>query len=148
MKVINPIPKTMMNTHQIVHNCSFLERKIDEQEQMINEQQQMLNEQAQIIEKLKSAVDGMQSVVYQMIPRTFETASSQNYAADVLLYGFRLNNKEQEEEEEDEASVDTMSTHSSMPELVDIDESDNSWVGSIKSVEHRIRISNELCGNE
>ena len=132
LKATNPIQKTMMNRHQIVENCRFLETKLDEQAEIIDKQ-------AKIIEKLESTVNGLQNVVYQMIPRTFETGDSQNYAVDVL-FGSTFKNNTVEEDDEN-----SLSTHSSMPELVDITDY---WSGSEQSSEDRIRISNELCGNE
>ena len=36
-KAKNPIPETMMNIHQVVHNATYLEKKVLEQEQMIQQ---------------------------------------------------------------------------------------------------------------
>jgi hypothetical protein len=136
----SPVQSSLMNRHQIVENCRFLEEK--------NEKQ------AKTIEKLEEKIKRIQQVVYQMLPRCFDE-DGQLYCSRIL-YG-------QDEEEEEEDDDESMSTHSSMPELVDTysdSESDSdtetvsetesvgNWSGSNKSVEHRIRNSNELCGNE
>ena len=130
LKATNPVQKTMMNTHQIVENCRFLETKIDEQTKIIDEQRK-------IIEKLENKVDGMHQVVYQMIGHIFNADADAQESHIRVLYGDEWTVKD-----DDEESLVTMSssTHSSMPELED-------WSGSDKSVD-RIRISNELCGNE
>jgi hypothetical protein len=52
-----PIQDTMMNKHQIVENCRYLES--------------IIQEQADIIKKLEDKVDGIQQVVYQLIGGLF-----------------------------------------------------------------------------
>jgi hypothetical protein len=132
LKAKNPVKKTMMNKHQIVDNCRFLEEKIEEQTKT-------LEKQAKKIKELQKKTHGMDQVVYQLIALSFDEVG-QDFNVRMLAGEFY---KEKDEDDEDDDA--TISTHSSMPKLVDI--TDN-WSGSNKSVEDRIRISHELCGNE
>jgi hypothetical protein len=132
LKAKNPVKKTMMNKHQIVDNCRFLEEKIEEQTKTLEKQEKKIKE-------LQKTAHGLYQIVYQLIPMSFD-GNGQDFCLRVLDGEFY-----KEKEEEEYRDDDTISTHSSMPELVDI--TDN-WSGSNKSSEDRIRISHELCGNE
>ena len=57
LKCKNPIPETMMNNSQIVDNCRFLERKVQEQ--------------AKTIKALEDKVQGIHRVVYDLLGGLF-----------------------------------------------------------------------------
>lgn len=135
LKAINPIQRTMMNTHQIVENCRFLEEKI--------------YKQSEIIEKLEKKLEVTHQAIYHMV-NDMVFKSGREYMPDIykrVLMGetFDTDCHCDCDHTDDEESIVTMSTHGSLPELVDI--TDN-WSRSDKSLEYRIRNSNELCGNE
>jgi len=73
----NPIPDTMMNTAQIVDNCRFLERKVEEQ-------QEKLEEQAATIKQLQENVEGVRNVVYQLLGGLY-CQNTQTQMIDVQL---------------------------------------------------------------
>lgn len=54
LKANNPVQETMMNNHQIVDNCRFLEDKIEEQEQTIEKMSQVINMMNENIAKLNN----------------------------------------------------------------------------------------------
>ena len=53
----NPIPRTMMNNSQIVENCRYLEKKVQEQEETIR--------------RLETKLEGVHQVVYQLLGGLF-----------------------------------------------------------------------------
>lgn len=59
-----PVPRTMMNIHQVVENGRYLEN-------LIEKQTMKLEEQYVTIKKLESKLDGLHSVVYQLIGGLF-----------------------------------------------------------------------------
>jgi hypothetical protein len=191
----NPVPRTMMNIHQVVENGRYLEG-------LIEKQNKKLEEQESTIKKLEAKLDGIHQTVYQLIGGLFNQGNqreiieehtkclfpetTQEYTEDALpeknmwtIYPTtrqgdecerRLEAMEQTirdmlsydcpepqehhyEEHYDEAELlhrcnvnyihndnASLSTHSSMPDLIESTSDD--------SVGVRIRNSYELCGNE
>lgn len=63
-KNINPIPRTMMNIHQVVENGRYLEGLIEEQARMIKEQAKLIQEQAKKIEVLESKLQTLEEDMF------------------------------------------------------------------------------------
>lgn len=71
LKAKNPIQETMMNNSQIVHNCRYLEKKVDEQADDISELKQKVADQAHTIQQLETKLENVQDVVYQLLGGLF-----------------------------------------------------------------------------
>ena len=69
LKATNPIQETMMNNHQIVDNCRFLEDKIEEQQLTIEKMTQVINMMNVNISKLNN--------VQQLLIQCLEAQSPQ-----------------------------------------------------------------------
>jgi uncharacterized coiled-coil protein SlyX len=63
----NPIPRTMMNVHQIVENCRFLEEKIEEQQEKISKQDEKIKEQQERISKQDVKIELIKGEVLQLL---------------------------------------------------------------------------------
>ena len=66
-KNIHPVPSTMMNIHQVVENCTIMEKTIEIQEQKMKEQEDKIKEQEAKIDKMSKKLDGVYTVVYQLL---------------------------------------------------------------------------------
>jgi len=115
----NPIPETMMNIHQVVENCRFLEEKIKIQETVIAEQSLQIHRILEILQLDKKThyfeENDLESVC---------AACSSSHIDEMVDF-----------DDENNDENESVSTHSSMPSLV-----------SIQS-EERIKASYDLCGN-
>jgi len=95
-KANNPVQDTMMNNSQIVHNCLFLETKIEEQAAQ-------LEEQAATIKALSEKLEGVHHVVYQLLGGLF-CQNSQNQVLNEhlrLLFPENYNERSRFEETDD-----------------------------------------------
>jgi hypothetical protein len=170
LKAKTTIPDTMMNNHQIVENCRFLEKKIEEQENTIK--------------NLTNDLENVRNVVYQLVGGLFchKTQNKILNAHNNILFNDdvkekdftdnskwgaypttrqgdenleRITNlekfvsrcflegKRMEEEQDDNTSTySTSSNYSDMPSLISAELSD------VSDSEQRIKNSYELCGNE
>jgi hypothetical protein len=130
LKAKNPISETCMNNAQIVENCRYLEKKLELQE-----------------DKIKYLQETLEKVLYYC-------HNSDQEIQDTLL----LHRKQEIFQEKRNACNFSVSTHSSMPGLIncydyntvsssssieDLEENNNS-----SDSEKRLRNSFELCGNE
>jgi hypothetical protein len=130
LKAKNPISETCMNNAQIVENCRYLEKKLELQE-----------------DKIKYLQETLEKVLYYC-------HNSDQEIQDTLL----LHRKQEIFQEKRNACNLSVSTHSSMPGLInyydyntvsssssieDLEENNNS-----SDSEKRLRNSFELCGNE
>jgi hypothetical protein len=124
LKNTNPIPDTIQNIHQIAENARLLEERVVKQEEQIAKQ--------------SAEIDRLQETVYQLIGTVFNhTYQSDDIYGNVnnMLYGkfytkgwlYDENDdgandddtdKEEGEVDEESQSLDSSSTHSSMPGLV------------------------------
>jgi hypothetical protein len=109
-----PIPYTMMNSSQIVQNCRFLENKIEEQTQQIEEQ-------TETIKKLEKRTEELEKIVKDLL-----VSKKSSVVPNIIEY-------------EDD---DSMSTHSSMPDLIDYDDSTHS------SMPHLIEDDDDSCDSD
>lgn len=134
----SPIPDTMMNNAQIVANCRFLENKVEEQ--------------AATIKAMEEKLDGVQRVVYQLLGGLFNQDSQGGTLSNHLNMLFKNDNQAEEEDiskwtiwpttrQGDENAdriaaleaqikdlkndTDSVSTHSSMPGLIALNESES-----------------------
>jgi hypothetical protein len=120
LKAVNVVPDTMMNNHQIVENCRFLEKKVEEQEQRI--------------QKLESLL-----ICFLEGRNPYSEYDREDQDTELQIMKFKNNariglNK-------CNVTEDDNSTHSSMPSLVDMQESSS-------DSDERIKNSYELCGNK
>jgi hypothetical protein len=175
----NPVQRTMMNIHQVVENSRHLENLIEEQSETIKKLENKLENVQAVISKLLSGLFNHKSQ-YEVLEnyndilflglneidepdyyRNWENCPTTRQGDDSER---RIEALEQTVRDmlnfdcseavfipqEDELSV---STHSSMPELIDIDSvSTHSSMPDLEEVsvasEERVRNSFELCGNE
>jgi len=88
LKAKNPIQETMMNNSQIVHNCRFLEKKVDEQADDISLLKQKVADQAHTIQEMEEKLRNVQDVVYQLLGGLFSPHSQSgvlNHHIDTLF---------------------------------------------------------------
>jgi hypothetical protein len=71
LKAKNPIQDTLMNNAQIVENCRFLEKKVNEQEEKIKEQEEKIKE-------LEKKFNGVHEVVYQLLGGLFNQRTQES----------------------------------------------------------------------
>jgi hypothetical protein len=157
----NPVQRTMMNIHQVVENCRYLENLIDKQAKIIEIQSKTIQHQYKSITDLEYRFDGVHQALSQLIGGLFCKETQPNILSkyDMILRGYsrasdepdthnsghypttrqgdknesRINYLEQQvksilifdnpEETQDDEEIDDISviTHSSMPELEDMD---------------------------
>jgi hypothetical protein len=196
LKAKNPIQDTLMNNAQIVENCRFLEKKVNEQEEKINNQEEK-------IQKLEEKLQDVHDVVYQLVgglfnPRTqrgmlkkylhvlFPNEEDFKNTGDEVITNIwpttrqgdecetriaaleaqikEMTNSEFYDNEDQDEQLQlrkqtrdnhSVSTHSSMPDLIDDDGSVSTHSSMPELLEYnsddsveRIRNSCELCGNE
>jgi len=80
LKNKNPVTHTMMNNHQIVDNCKYLEEKVRSQEEMIK--------------NLEDKLEGVHKVVYQLIGGLFNQWSQEHIITTHMSHlGFINENK-------------------------------------------------------
>jgi predicted ArsR family transcriptional regulator len=70
-KAQNQVQDTMMNNAQIVQNCRYLEKKVEQQARKLEEQGAQLEEQAADISSLSEKLSSVQEVVYQLLGGLF-----------------------------------------------------------------------------
>ena len=75
LKASNPVQETMMNNHQIVDNCRFLEDKIEEQEQTIKKMTEVINIMNENIIKLNSV---QQLLIHSLEKKSPELKTNKN----------------------------------------------------------------------
>jgi hypothetical protein len=135
----SPIPDTMMNKAQIVANCRFLEDKIVEQ--------------ASTIKSMEEKLDSIQRVVYQLLGGLFNQDSQDGTLSRHLNTLFNQTISQADEEDTSKWTIwpttrqgdenadriaaleahihemkndtDSVSTHSSMPDLIAVNESES-----------------------
>ena len=134
----SPIPDTMMNNAQIVANCRFLENKVEEQ--------------AATIKSMEEKLEGIQRVVYQLLGGLFNHDNQhgilsshlnmlfkndiQAYDEDTSKWGIWPTTRQGDENADRIAALeaqiqdlkndtDSVSTHSSMPGLIAVNESES-----------------------
>jgi len=166
LKNRDPVPSTILNIHQVVDNCRLMEQEVETQKQEIAE--------------LKTMVADLEAKNDRMIQEFMQVFGRLQHNNELLLktsvygmYNFMKRGTDTDEEEEDEDdSKLSLSTHSSMPSLIEeyedniptgkkmtINElslsssssssSTSSSSGSVSAIPviERIRNSAELCGN-
>jgi hypothetical protein len=88
LKASKPIQGTMMNTAQIVSNCRYLEKKVEQQAAKLEEQATRLEEQAADIRSLTEKLNGIHSVLYQLLGGLFCQKSQSQTMNDHLEFLF------------------------------------------------------------
>ena len=119
LKAVNVVPDTMMNNHQIVENCRFLEKKVEDQEQRIQKLESLLN----------CFLEGGRNPY-----------PSDREDQDTYLQIMKFKNNARFGLNKCNVTEDDNSTHSSMPGLTS--------VSDLSECDERIKNSYELCGNE
>ena len=119
LKAVNVVPDTMMNNHQIVENCRFLEKKVEDQEQRIQKLESLLN----------CFLEGGRNPY-----------PSDREDQDTYLQIMKFKNNARFGPNKCNVTEDDNSTHSSMPGLTS--------VSDLSECDERIKNSYELCGNE
>ena len=71
LKAEAPIQETMMNNAQIVENCRFLEKIIEDQSDNILLLEQTVSDQAHTIQQLEKKLENVQDTVYQLLGGLF-----------------------------------------------------------------------------
>lgn len=168
----NPIPDTMMNTAQIVENCRLLEKKVEEQDAQIKNLERKLDNVQQVVLQLVGnlfnqrtqgkTIDDYISILFPGEPiykNSFETVEEESKWENWATTRQGDANEEriaklesivfcQENEVHDTALFErkratSLSSDSGVHDLI-------SCVSSCSSTsyEERIRISEELCGNQ
>jgi hypothetical protein len=120
LKAVNVVPDTMMNNHQIVENCRFLEKKVEEQEQRIQKLESLLN---CFLECGRNPYSGYY-----------------HEDKDTELQIMKFKNNTRIGLNKCNVKEDDNSTDSSMPGLTS--------VSDLSESDERIKNSYELCGNE
>lgn len=66
-KAHRPVPRTIMNIHQVVANCRHLEQVVQTQTATIQQQTVTIQQHAETIQRLEQTVQGIHRVVHQLV---------------------------------------------------------------------------------
>jgi len=116
LKNRNPVHHTMMNIHQVVANCALLEKRVETLEAMVATQNDIMQEHITIIAMLEKQMK-------KTINLICDITDDENSEFDVKRIQCH------EDIECDAEDLNSLSTHSSMPELEPIETANNTQDG-------------------
>jgi predicted ArsR family transcriptional regulator len=100
-KAQTQIQDTMMNNAQIVQNCRYLEKKVEQQAAQLEEQASQIEDQAADIRALTEKLSGVHTVLYQLVGGLYCQKSQSQTMNDQLEFLFPESSRSRFEEPDD-----------------------------------------------